>query len=321
MGKICKDYIISFSKRNGRHLGLLIFILILWIICGVLSPHFFKFNNIMLLLRQCSTILIGGCGMTFVLLTGGTDLSVGAMAALSGMVVGIGITNWNISGALAILLGLCVGAFFGTINGLLISKYKLQPMVCTLGTQSIINGLTLLSTSGRSLFVVNKLFVKIGNGSIVGFPIPFVIAIVLFLISFLVLNKSIFGRSVYSIGGNEEATRLSGIHIIKNKTLVYTISGVAASCVGIILVCTLGASEPTVCKDLALDSIAVSAIGGISLFGGLGSIVGTMLGALLIGTIKNGLTMLNIVSYYQQVIIGTVIIFAVLMEQFKKKTN
>ena len=306
-------------SRGGRNLGVFVFILVLWILCGILSPYFFRLNNIMLLLRQCATILIGGCGMTFVLITAGTDLSVGSIAALSGMVIGIFVTNFGLPGWLAILSGLCVGIIVGTINGILISRFKLQPMVCTLGTQSIVTGLTLLSTSGRSLFVTNRLFVKIGNGSFLEFPIPFLIAIVLFLISFVVLTRTTFGRAIYSIGGNEEATRLSGINTVKTKTLVYTISGFSASVVGAILVCTLGASEPTVCADLALDSIAVSAIGGISLFGGVGSIVGTLLGALLIGTIKNGLTMLNIVSYYQQLIIGTVIILAVLMEQIKKK--
>lgn len=318
MSRIQQIFKTIFNK-GGRNLGVFLFIVFLWILCSILSPYFLRINNIMLLLRQCATILIGGCGMTFVLITAGTDLSVGSIAALSGMVMGICVTNHGLPGWIAIIACLCVGLAVGTINGILISKFRLQPMVCTLGTQSIVTGLTLLSTSGRSLFVTNKLFVRIGNGSFLEFPIPFLIAIALFAVSYIVLTRTTFGRAVYSIGGNEEATRLSGINTIRTKTLVYTISGLAASVVGAILVCTLGASEPTVCQDLALDSIAVSAIGGISLFGGVGSIVGTLLGALLIGTIKNGLTMLNIVSYYQQLIIGTVIILAVLMEQIKKK--
>lgn len=315
--------ITSFSSKivskNGRNLGLLAFIVLLWIIVGLMSPFFFKVNNMTLLLRQCSTILIGGTGMTFVLITAGTDLSIGAIAALSGMIVGISVTKWGLPAPVAIILGILVGFVFGIINGVLISRYRLQPMVCTLGTSSIAKGLTLLSTSGRSLFVTNKTFIKIGNGEFLGIPIPAIIAFGFFIISFIVLTRTLYGRSVYSIGGNREATRLSGINTFKVETLVYAISGVSASLVGIVLVCTLGASEPTVGADLALDSIAVSAIGGISLFGGVGSLVGTLLGSILIGTIKNGLTMLNIVSYYQQLIIGFTIILAVLLEQLKKK--
>ncbi len=308
------------GQHSMRNLGLIAFIVLLWIICSVFSPFFFTKSNIMLLLRQCATILIGGTGMTFVLLTSGTDLSVGAIAALSGMITGLGITNWNLPTGIAILLGLCVGILFGSFNGFLISHFKLQPMVCTLGSSSIAKGLTLLSTSGRSLFVTDPLTIKIGNGTLLDIPIPAVIAFIMFIIGYIVLNRTMFGRYVYSVGGNEEATRLSGVNTERVTLATYAISGLCASAVGLILVCTLGASEPTVGTDLALDSIAVSAIGGISLFGGVGSLFGTMLGAILIGTIKNGLTMLNIVSYYQQLVLGVVIIIAVLLEKIKKKS-
>lgn len=307
------------GRRNLRNLGLLAFIAVLWVICSLLSPFFFQKSNIMLLLRQCATIMIGGTGMTFVILTGGTDLSVGSIAALSGMLTGIAITSWSWPASAALLLGLVVGVVFGSFNGLLISRFNLQPMVCTLGTSSIAKGLTLLSTSGRSLFVTNATMMRIGNGYFLEFPVPVVIAFIIFLLGYVVLNFTLLGRNLYSIGGNEEATRLSGVNTWSVKTVAYAVSGFCAAAVGLILVCTLGASEPTVGADLALDSIAVSAIGGVSLFGGVGSLVGTVLGAILIGTIKNGLTMLNIVSYYQQLILGFVIIFAVLLEQIKKK--
>lgn len=319
MNKSITKFCLNIISKNGRNFGLMAFVLVLWIVLGILSPFFFRMNNMNLLMRQCSTILIGGTGMTFVLITAGTDLSVGSIAALSGMIVGLSATKWGLPAPIAIINGLLVGFIFGLINGVLISKYKLQPMVCTLGTSSIAKGLTLLSTSGRSLFVTKKMFINLGNESILGIPIPAIAAILFFILSYIILSRTLFGRSVYAIGGNREATRLSGINTFKVETFVYAISGVAASIVGIILVCTLGASEPTVGTDLALDSIAVSAIGGISLFGGVGSLFGTLLGAVLIGTIKNGLTMLNIVSYYQQLIIGFTIILAVLLEQLKKK--
>jgi ribose transport system permease protein len=159
----------------------------------------------------------------------------------------------------------------------------------------------------------------LGNGDLFGIPFPVIIAVVVFIIGHIVLTYTEFGRYVYAIGGNQEATRLSGINVKRYKTMIYVISGFCAALVGIVLVGILGASEPTVGTGLELDSIAVTAIGGTNLMGGIGGLVGTMLGSLLIGTIKNSLTILNIVSYYQQVVIGAVIILAVLLEYFRKR--
>jgi ribose/xylose/arabinose/galactoside ABC-type transport system permease subunit len=166
--------------------------------------------------------------------------------------------------------------------------------------------------------VFNPTMNYLGNGRVFGLTIPIIIAIVVCIIGFIILNYSEFGRYVYSIGGNEEATRLSGINVTFYKTIVYVMTGVCSALVGVLYVATLGASEPTVGNGLELDAIAVTAIGGTSLAGGRGGLIGTILGAILIGTIKNGLTLLNIVSYYQQVIIGAVIIVAVLLEYFRK---
>lgn len=304
---------------NLRNVGLMIFIALLWLMLSMLSQFFFTNSNIMVLLLQTSTVMISGVGLTFVIISGGTDLSVGSVAALSGMMVGIAITRWGWATLPAIMLGLLVGIVCGLFNGVLISKFNLQPMVCTLGTMSMARGLTLISTSGRSLFVINPVLNTIGNKSFLNIPIPVLIAFSIFIIGYIILNYTMFGRHIYAIGGNEEATRLSGVNTKTNKIFIYAISGFCAALVGVLLVSTLGASEPTVGQGLELDSIAVTAIGGTSLLGGAGSIVGTIFGALLIGTIKNGLTILNIVSYYQQLIIGIVIIFAVLLENIKKK--
>lgn len=307
---------------NLRSLGLVIFIAILWAFLAVLSPYFFRASNIMILLLQTSTVMVSGVGLTFVILSGGTDLSVGSVAAVSGMVTGISVTHWGWSAGPSVLVGLLTGTAFGAFNGLMIARFKLQPMVCTLGTMSIARGLTLISTSGRSLFVLNPTLNRIGNGKWFGVvPYPVVVAFIVFLIGYIILNYTFFGRNIYSIGGNEEAARLSGIDVVTNKVVLYAITGCCAAIVGVMLVCQLGASEPTVGTGLELDSIAVTAIGGTSLMGGVGGLVGTIFGSILIGTIKNGLTILNIVSYYQQLIIGVVIIFAVLLENLKKDRN
>lgn len=307
------------KRINPRNFLLIGFIALLWVILTFLSPHFIKISNILLLLQQSSIVMVAGIGMTFVILTGGTDLSIGSVAALASVAVGVAVTRWNLPILAALLIGMLTGAVFGMFNGILISYFQLQPMVCTLGSMSIARGLTYIFTSGRSMFVTDKLLIKIGNGRVGGIPTIVIIAVVLFVMGYIILNYTYFGRSIYSIGGNEEATRLSGIDTRKMKVLTYTFCGFCAGVVGILYVCTLGASEPTVGQGLELNAIAVTAIGGTSLMGGVGSLVGTVFGAVLIGTINNGLSILNIVSYYQQLLLGVVIILAVLLERFKKK--
>ena len=306
------------SVRRLRNIGLIALIALLWLALSILSPFFFRTSNIMVLLRQTATVMVCGVGMTFVILSGGTDLSVGAVAALSGMLTGIAVNNWGFGFLPAAACGLMTGVVFGLFNGVMISYFKLQPMVCTLGTMSMARGITLISTSGRSLFVLNPIMNRIGNAGLWQIPWPVVIAFAVFLLGWIILSFTRFGRNVYAIGGNEEAVRLSGVNTNANKTAIYVISGICSALVGILYVCTLGASEPTVGQGMELDAIAVTAIGGTSLMGGAGSVVGTIFGAILIGTIKNGLTLLNIVSYYQQLIIGAVIIIAVLLERIKK---
>ncbi len=307
------------KKMKPRNFLLIGFIALLWIILTVLSPYFIKISNLLLLLQQSSIVMVAGIGMTFVILTGGIDLSIGSVAALSSVTLGIAITKWEWGVLPALLAGMLTGAVFGMFNGVLISYFKLQPMVCTLGVMSIARGLTYIFTSGRSMFVTDRLLIRIGNGRIGGIPIIVLIAVVLFGIGYMILNYTYFGRSIYALGGNEEATRLSGIDTRKVKTLTYAFCGFCAGVVGILYVCTLGASEPTVGQGLELNATAVTAIGGTSLLGGIGSLVGTVFGAVLIGTINNGLSILNIVSYYQQLLLGVVIILAVLLERFKKK--
>jgi len=311
--------IISVLKKflRMKQIGLTIFLFLMWFVMSRISPFFLTRSNLLLILDQASTVAIAGIGMTFVIISGGVDLSVGGVAALSGMIAGVCLMRLNFGPILSIVCALLIGVIFGFINGVLISKFKLQPMISTLGTLSVARGLTLISTSGRPIFVLDPTLNYIGNGKIFGIPIAVIIALLVFFIGHIILTYSEFGRLVYAIGGNEEATRLSGINVDRQKILIYMISGFCASLVGVILVGLLGASEPTVGLGLELDSIAVTAIGGTSLLGGIGGVIGTVIGSVLIGTIKNSLTILNIVSYYQQVIIGVVIIIAVLLEYFR----
>lgn len=318
---------LSKSRRGANrifsinNMALLVFLALLWVVVAQLTPYFFRPSNILNLLNTTATVVVAGVGMTFVIISGGVDLSVGGVAALAGMVVGICISQLGLAAFLAVALGLVAGLTIGFVNGLLVSSFKLQAMIATLGTLSISRGLTLISTSGRPVFIGDPVLNAIGNGSVFGIPIPVVIAAVVLGVGHVVLTYTEFGRYVYAVGGNEEATRLSGINVRRTKIAIYMISGFCAALDGVLLVGILGASEPTVGQGLELDAIAVTAIGGTSLMGGVGGLIGTGLGAVLIGTIKNSLTLLNIVSYWQQVIIGVVIIVAVLLEYFRRRRS
>ena len=312
---------VFFKIASLRNTGILVLLIGLWIALSFLSPYFFDSQNVVNILQQSTLVAISGVGMTLVIITGGIDLSVGSVAALTGMVVGILVMNVHLWFLWALMLGLMVGAVAGLLNGLLVTRFRLQPMVVTLGMMTMARGLTLISTSGRPVFVTDSTIIAIGNGTFLGFPIQVCIAIAAAVIASLLLNLTFYGRYVFSIGGNEEATRLSGVPVSKYKVITYVISGLFSSIVGIVMVGLLGSSEPTVGFGLELDSIAVAAIGGTSLMGGVGGIGGTMLGALLIGTLKNGLTILDIVSYYQQVLIGVVIIVAVTIDSIRQRNQ
>lgn len=306
-----------FSINN---MALLLFVVLLWAVIAQLTPFFFRPSNILNLLNTTATVVIAGVGMTFVIISGGVDLSVGGVAALAGMVAGISVTQFGLGAVPAVALALSAGLAIGFVNGFLVSRFRLQAMIATLGTLSIARGLTLVSTSGRPVFVIEPTLNTIGNGTVFGVPIPIIVASIVLALGHVILSYTEFGRYVYAVGGNEEATRLSGINVRATKTVIYMISGFCAALVGILLVGILGASEPTVGQGLELDAIAVTAIGGTSLMGGIGGLLGTGLGAVLIGTIKNSLTLLNIVSYWQQIIIGIVIIAAVLLEFKRRRT-
>ena len=298
-------------------IGLIVLIALLWVFLGRSNDHFFTPGNMRVLFRLAAINAICGIGITFVLISGGTDLSGGSTCAISGMVVGLCVARMGTGAFPAICLALLVGALIGTVNGVLVAVFRLQPMICTLGTKSIVGGIALILTQGYPIPFANRTLTFIGNGRIAGINFPIWMAAALFIVGYIVLNFTETGRYTFSIGGNEEATRLSGINVRFYKILVYIFASICAALVGIVYSGMLGSAEPTVGASLTMDAIAVSAIGGTSLSGGRGGLIGTILGAILIGTIKNGLSLLNIVSYYQDVIIGIVIIAAVLIEYFR----
>lgn len=301
------------SRAMTQYRSFVILAIIL-IIASIIAPNFLSFNNITNVIRQISISATLACGMTFVILTGGIDLSVGGILGLSGALSASVLTNTN-SVTLAIVVGLGFGLFCGIVNGLFISYGDLPPFIVTLATMSLFMGCLLLFTSGAPITIGNDAYKFIGKGEILGIGVPIIILIVVYLIAFFILSYTRFGRSVYSIGGNEEATRLSGINVKINKVYVYAISGLLAGLGGVILTARLGSAQPTAGQGYELDAIAAVILGGTSLSGGQGFVLPTVVGALILGILTNVLTLLNVNPYVSNILKGVVILLAVIIDR------
>ncbi len=297
-------------------------VLVLVVLCifmTFLSPVFSSRANLVNILQQVTVNAIIALGMSVAIFTGGVDLSVGSILAISGIVMGKMIVGAGIHPFFAVIAAIVIGAAAGTLNGFLIAKCKLQPMIATLGTMSIARGAALTLADGKTITGYPAGFRWIGSGRVADIPVQIIIMLILYLIMWYILKYRKFGRYVYSIGGNEEATRLSGINVIRHKTLAYTVCGILSSIAGIVLVAKLNSAQSIAGEGYELDAIASSVIGGASLLGGSGSVWGTLLGAIIMGVIRNGLNLMNVSSYLQKLILGLIIIAAVLLDSFRNR--
>jgi ribose transport system permease protein len=309
--------------RSLLALALMVFVL------SLLSDRFLTPENGWNILRQISVNLCLSIGMTLVILSGGIDLSVGAILALAGAVSaglltqGLGIPGTDIflhfttSGA--ILVGLIVGAAAGWINGFAITRFLLPPFVATLGMFSIARGLTMLWTGGFPITGLGEGFGQIGTGAFLGMPMPVWIMLALTALFIVVTKRTRFGRHLYAVGGNERAARLTGLNVTRVKLAVYTLAGALAGVAGLIVTARLDSAQPNAGLGYELDSIAAVVIGGTSLAGGRGSVAGTVLGCLIIGVLNNGLFLLNVSPFWQQVIKGVVILLAVALDKMNNR--
>ncbi len=313
--KLLKSSSQSFLQKLGPVIGLLLIVVII----SVMSPNFLTLNNLLNVLRQVSINALIAFGMTFVILTGGIDLSVGSILALTGAVTA-GFLASGMDPMLAMFLGLILGAILGAINGIIISKGNVAPFIATLATMTIYRGLTLVYTEGRPISGLGDSlsFQLIGKGYFFGIPVPVITMAIAFGVLYFVLKKTTFGRRVYAVGGNEEASRLSGIKVDRIKVYVYALTGTLAALASLILTSRLNSAQPTAGNMFELDAIAAVVLGGTSLTGGRGWIVGTLIGALIIGVLNNGLNLIGVSSFFQQVVKGAVILVAVLLD--RKKT-
>ncbi|MBY6837870.1 ribose ABC transporter permease [Clostridium botulinum] len=305
-------------KQNLVKYKSIIGLVLLCTIITFVTPSFLTISNITNVFTQVSTNAIIAVGMTFVILTGGIDLSVGSTLAISGaLAASIIKSTGNVF--LAVIVAAVVGIAVGFVNGMLISKGKLQAFIVTLATMTIFRGLTLVFTNGTPISKLPETFVKIGNGKIGFMPIPVIITIVIAIVAIYLLNKTRFGRYLYALGGNEDSARLSGINTDKIKTLAYVISGFASAIAGVIITSRIASASPNAGTGFELDAIAAVVIGGTSLAGGEGKISGTIIGALIIGILNNGLNLMNVSPFYQSIVKGLVILMAVLLDKKSRK--
>lgn len=291
----------------------------LMMVITFINPNFLTANNLLNLLLQVTANGFIAFGMTFVILTGGIDLSVGSILALSSALTA-GLIAAGIPVPFAILLAVCMGGIFGMLNGLLVAYGKLAPFIVTLASMTIFRGATLVFTNGNPLtqgLSDSFLFQFLGQGYVVGIPFPVILMFLVFIILYVVLHKTAFGKSVYALGGNEKAAYISGVKLNKVKIIIYTISGIMASVSGLIITSRLSSAQPTAGTSYEMDAIAAVVLGGTSLSGGKGRILGTLIGALIIGVLNNGLNIIGVSAFWQQVVKGVVILIAVLLDRFK----
>lgn len=308
-----RELLLIYGRQFGTLSGLIALSIVLWI----LTPHFMTVSNLLNVAQQTTLVAIIAVGMTFVIITGGIDLSVGSALAFSGVAMAT-LLQKGVPLSIALLAGLGAGLLCGLVNGLLITIGRLPPFIATLGMMSVARGAALVFTGGRPVSGFSDTFRQIAVGEIFHIPAPVIIMLAVYLIAHFVLTKTKLGRYTYAIGGNEEATILSGVNVRLYKTLVYGLCGMLSGLAAIILTARLNSAQPIAGMMYELDAIAATVIGGTSLTGGEGTIFGTLIGALIIGVLRNGLNLLDISSFVQQIVIGAVIIVAVLFDMALK---
>ena len=300
-----------------RQFGLVFVALIIIIFMSITSDVFLTSQNIINILRQISINGILAVGMTFVILTGGIDLSVGSVVAITGVIAGSLLkngTNWFI----ACLAALVISVICGILNGWLIAYIGFQPFIATLSTMTIGRGFAQVYSDGKPYMISDPAFKKIGQGDFLGIPIPIILLVIFCILGLAILMMTTFGRYVFAIGGNMSAAKLSGVRTQRIQTMVYVFSSICAWMVGLILAARISSGQPTAGESYEMDAIAATAIGGTSMNGGIGSLTGTIIGFIILGLLQNSMNLMNINSFWQQIVKGILIIVAVFLDMRTK---
>ena len=313
-------YIVELTTSGKiREYGMVVALVI---ICGFFSfssPVFLTHSNIANILNQVAINAVLAVGATFVILSGGIDLGLGSYVALTGVLTAMSVQNEALPLVVGLAVGLLSGTAIGLLNGLVITKGKIAPFVVTLGMMTITRGAALVISNGRPVSNLSDSFNAISVEKLFGIQYPILIVLVVIGTASIILNKTIFGRRVYAVGGNDEATRAAGISVDRVKIYVYALAGGLAGLAGILQASRITTGQPNIGVGYELDAIAAVVIGGTSLSGGFGKLSGTIVGALIIGVINNGLDLMNVSSYYQQIVKGSIIIGALLLDINRKK--
>ena len=306
-----------FKGASASTVTIFIIFVLLCVILSIAQPAFLEPNNLLSTTRAFSAYAIAGLGVSMVIMTGGIDISVGAIYGLAATIAALAIKG-GVPTELALLLGILTGLGCGLFNGSLVVYCKLPPMIATLGTQQIFRGICYITTRGYPISGLGEKFLWLGQGYLLGVPIAIYAMAVIVALFAVFRNQTVTGRRIFAMGGNAEATRISGINIKRLYLLCYMLSGVTAAFAGIMNASKLGVSQPTAGSGFEMDAIASVVIGGSSLSGGEGTVIGTVLGAAIIGVLRNALVLLKVDSYFQTLIIGSVIIVAVSIDQLRK---
>lgn len=309
----------NFVKQifKSKEIGIILILIVLSVLIQIRNPIFLTYSNIIDVFRNTSYTLIIAVGMTFVLIAKGLDLSVGSLMALGGLIGSLAMFN-GVPIPIAVLLGMLVGAGFGVINAFCIVKLNIPAMISTLGSMYMARGLVLVVTKGSPVFPLPESFGQFGKGYLAGVPYVVVIALVLSVAAHIVLTNTTYGRKVYAIGGNPETAKFAGINVAMVTASCYVISGVLAALSGILTAARMGSGQPSIGDGTEMTVITAVIIGGTSLNGGAGTILGTVLGALLMNVLSSGMNLVGISAYWQKFVMGLIIIVAVGMDMYQR---
>lgn len=309
---------IKIKELASKYIRIIAFLVIVAIF-SILSDRFLTMDNFFNVLRQVSTNGIIALGMTLIIISGGIDLSVGSVMAFAGTICCGLIASSGIPFPIAILIAIACSAGFGLFNGFMVTHVGMPPFIVTLASMQMVRGCAYIYSQGSPIRVIDENFNMIGNGYVGVIPVPVLIFIGVAVVIYLILHRSKIGMYIYAVGGNKKCAVYSGINVKKIEMLVYVIGGICASLGGIILASRMYSAQPTSSQGAEMDAIAAAVLGGTSFSGGFGKVLGTILGVLIIGVMNNGLNILNVPSYYQEVLKGIIILLAIYADMIKKK--
>lgn len=299
------------AVRKSKVINIAMVLVILIVISAAVSPNFLTAYNLQSVIRDLSFVMIITIGQSCLLLLGELDLSVGKMATLSGMLAGIMMLQMRFPPYLALFISLLFGIFFGIVNGLIITRLKLNAMIVTIAMQGVYAGITLVISRGRAIVGIPASIHYLGRGSVAGIPIPFIIAVILLILVLFLTQKTAFGRYIYAIGNNKEAAKILGINVNLIRTTVFAMVGGLCAIAGLLMITRLGNSQPSIGDIWVMNSIAASVIGGVALTGGIGNPFGAVLGACILSIIQNMIVLFNVNTYWQTAVSGFVVLIAI----------